>query len=323
VAKVGDNVLMADISHRFGSRDRQAIILAVAIIALYVVVPQFGSFRHSIALIPSANITSLLLAVLCTVSSYFAAAGTYAALALHRLRYGRTLLIQVAGMFINRLLPAGIGGMGVNFAYLKRSRHSSAQAISVVAVNNTLGVIGNLLLLAVVLLVTRTKLPPLHWHLPSDNFALFLAIICCTAALLIAVYWYYRRRLRKGLLSFLRQVSLYRHRPGHLLAALACSMALTLANVMSLWFCALALHTHISLGSVLIIFSFGVMLGTATPTPGGLGGVEAGLVAGFVVYNVDSATALAIALVYRLISYWLPIIAGAAAFAAAQHRKYM
>jgi uncharacterized membrane protein YbhN (UPF0104 family) len=51
--------------------------------------------------------------------------------------------------------------------------------------------------------------------------------------------------------------------------------------------------------------------------------VEAGLVAGLVVYQVDSAAALAAVLVYRLISYWLPLAAGAAAFAVSHRRKYI
>ena len=60
-----------------------------------------------------------------------------------------------------------------------------------------------------------------------------------------------------------------------------------------------------------------------TPTPGGLGGVEAGLVAGLVAYRVASADALAAVLVYRLVSYWLMLAIGAAAFVIAERRGYL
>ncbi|MFI5271393.1 MAG: flippase-like domain-containing protein, partial [Candidatus Saccharimonadales bacterium] len=62
------------------------------------------------------------------------------------------------------------------------------------------------------------------------------------------------------------------------------------------------------------IFTLGISTGTITPTPGGLGGFEAGLFAGFVAFHVPVAPALAIALLYRLISYWLALGIGLLAF---------
>ena len=95
-----------------------------------------------------------------------------------------------------------------------------------------------------------------------------------------------------------------------------------MSNVLGLWFCVLAMHISLPFTAVLIVFSFGILLGAATPTPGGLGGVEAGMVAGLVVYHVDSSAALAAVLTYLLLSYWLPLIAGAAAFLYSQRRGY-
>jgi uncharacterized protein (TIRG00374 family) len=75
--------------------------------------------------------------------------------------------------------------------------------------------------------------------------------------------------------------------------------------------------------AVFLVFTFGIALGTATPTPGGLGGIEAGLVAGLIIYHVDSATALATVLLYRLLSYWLPLLVGAAALVYSQRQRYI
>jgi uncharacterized protein (TIRG00374 family) len=99
------------------------------------------------------------------------------------------------------------------------------------------------------------------------------------------------------------------------------SILLTLSNVLCLGCCALALGVHLPFLIVLLIFSFGLGTGTATPTPGGLGGFEAGLTAGFIAYHVASPAALATALLYRLISYWLPLVVGALALLIAQRQR--
>lgn len=299
----------------------QLIALLLAAVALYAVIPQIGSFRHSLSLLPHARWRDLEAAILFTGLSYAAAAGTYTFLAVKPLWYARTLLVQVAGMFVNRLLPAGIGGISVNYLYLRRNKHSAAQAASVVAANNATGIVGNVLLVLALLPIAGDDLPPLQlWHI--GNTKLILAIAAVSLAAWLIFYRFYRRQLLAGLRKFIGQFLAYRHRPGHLAGALACSLSLTLANVLSFWLCVSAMHITLPFLAALIIFSFGVALGTATPTPGGLGGVEAGMVAGLAVYHVEGATALAAVLLYRLISYWLPLIAGGAAFFYAQRRGY-
>ncbi len=302
---------------------KQLAALLLAIITLYVIIPQLGSFRHSLALLPRSNWGELVLAILFTILSYVAAAGTYCLLALHPIRYSRTLLVQVAGMFVNRLLPAGVGGMGINYIYLHRSQHSGPQAASVVAANNTLGVIGNSLLIWLLLIFFHGQLPAsLHIWKVADARLIF-AITAVMAVIWLVLYKYFGDRVVNAGREFIRQFFNYRKRPKQLLSALGCSVALTVFNVASLWMCVLAMHINLSFVAVLLVFSFGVALGSATPTPGGLGGVEAGMVAGLILYHADHATALAAVLVYRLISYWLPLAVGAVCFAYTERRGYI
>ena len=47
---------------------------------------------------------------------------------------------------------------------------------------------------------------------------------------------------------------------------------------------------------------------SAAPTPGGMGAIEAALLAVLTGLHVDSATALSIVIVFRLFTYWLPVI---------------
>lgn len=316
---------MADKSRGLTPGRQQLLVLLIAAVILYIALPQFGTFRHSLTLAKGAEPWLLAVSLMFTALSYVAAAGNYRLLAIHRLPYLRTLLIQLAGMFVNRLLPAGIGSISVNFLNLRQSGHSGAEAASVITANNGLGIAGNLVLLAGVWLPFHDELPGLHTG--HANKIIILAAAIIVIALVAWLIFYtrtrYKDRLRRNLQLFWRQLLTYRHRRGHLLAALTCSIGLTMSNVLSLWFCVLAMNISLPFIAVLITFSFGVALGAATPTPGGLGGVEAGLVAGLVAYHVDSASALAAVLVYRLISYWLPLAAGGAALLISQRRGYL
>jgi uncharacterized protein (TIRG00374 family) len=55
-------------------------------------------------------------------------------------------------------------------------------------------------------------------------------------------------------------------------------------------------------------------LGGLIPVPGGIGGVDLGLVGAFVLYNVPITTAASAVLAYRAIALWVPAVVGSAAF---------
>jgi putative heme transporter len=56
------------------------------------------------------------------------------------------------------------------------------------------------------------------------------------------------------------------------------------------------------------------MLGNLLPLPGGLGGVEGGMIGAFAVFGVNIDLAVLAVLTYRGISFWLPTIPGAIAY---------
>jgi len=72
---------------------------------------------------------------------------------------------------------------------------------------------------------------------------------------------------------------------------------------------------------VLLAYVAATVLGMIPITPGGLGFVEAGLVATLRLAGVAGADAVLAALAYRLVSYWLPLPAGAIAYSV--HRRRM
>jgi uncharacterized protein (TIRG00374 family) len=57
-------------------------------------------------------------------------------------------------------------------------------------------------------------------------------------------------------------------------------------------------------------------LGGLIPVPGGIGGVDAGLVGTFALYNVSLSSAAGAVLAYRAIALWVPAVVGGGAFVA-------
>jgi uncharacterized protein (TIRG00374 family) len=55
-------------------------------------------------------------------------------------------------------------------------------------------------------------------------------------------------------------------------------------------------------------------LGGLLPIPGGLGGIDGGLLGTLVLYGTPVAPTAAAVLAYRLVLFWLPLVVGAIAF---------
>jgi putative heme transporter len=71
---------------------------------------------------------------------------------------------------------------------------------------------------------------------------------------------------------------------------------------------------HSPPGAVLVMGYYVGTLGNALPLPGGVGGVEGGMIAAFLAFGVSGQLAVTAVLAYRTISYWLPTVPGAIAY---------
>ena len=80
-----------------------------------------------------------------------------------------------------------------------------------------------------------------------------------------------------------------------------------------LWATFHAVGADVPLSIVLMGYLIG-QLGGLLPLPGGIGGIDGGLIGTLVVYGAPAAATTAAVLAYRVILFWLPLIVGAIAF---------
>ncbi len=66
--------------------------------------------------------------------------------------------------------------------------------------------------------------------------------------------------------------------------------------------------------AVLVMGYFLGTLGSLLPLPGGIGGVEGGMIGAFAAFGVPGSQALIAVLAYRAISFWLPTLPGMAGY---------
>jgi uncharacterized membrane protein YbhN (UPF0104 family) len=82
-----------------------------------------------------------------------------------------------------------------------------------------------------------------------------------------------------------------------------------------LWATYHAFGASVPLTIILMGYLIG-QLGGLLPIPGGVGGIDGGLIGTLVVYGAPAAQTAAAVLAYRVILFWLPLIVGGAAFLA-------
>lgn len=302
--------LMAQNKYSGNIHGRAWLKLLVLGFLVYLIAAGFGGLQLSLDAIRTAETRYILLAAVAIAASYVCAAVTYKLLAPKRIGLLATLLVQVAGGLVNRMLPAGLGGMGLNVFYLKKRGHSVPVAAAVAATNNALGAIGNVLLVAVSLLlfpvdISRIQLPAVAWPVAVGA----VAAICILLAL-AARQGSLAGKLRRSLSEMMRYVRGCFARPGNSLLALLSSCLLTGLHGLGLFFVLQAIGEPQSWPVVLLAVSFGAFVGAAIPTPGGLGGAEAGIAATLVTFGVPVNVSVAAALVYRGLTYWLPLLPG-------------
>jgi uncharacterized protein (TIRG00374 family) len=84
-------------------------------------------------------------------------------------------------------------------------------------------------------------------------------------------------------------------------------------DIATLWACFHAFGPAPPVGVVVMAYFLG-MLGNLLPLPGGIGGVDGGMIGAFIAFGVSSDLAIVAVLAYRGFAFWLPTVPGAIAY---------
>ena len=296
-------------------------VLVVA--AGLVFAPLLSTFNNSLSVLKSVSILPIVTSVIVTGLTFLIASTTYHMLARKSLQFHRTVLVSIANMFTGRLLPAGAGGIATFYLYLRHEKHTVSQASSVVAANNLLGFVSHAGLLIILFVLSSTSFEGFAFPRVDPKIIVGMMLVVIVLTSIIG----FRKKLHNKVTTVFKKVvkdlGYYRQHPSRIGGGIATSTLLTICNATILWLCVLSVHGKLSLLAALAVFSIGIVASTLTPTPGGLGGIEAGLLAGLIGYQIPSQVALAAVVLFRLVSYWLTLALGAAVYAYILKRGYL
>jgi glycosyltransferase 2 family protein len=221
----------------------------------------------------------------------------------------------VASSFANRLTPASLGGIGLNVRYLQGAGLDRPAAVAAVAVNTAAGALVHLFgLLVAAVLIGHTR--PHTAHIPRGWPVLAASAVVLAAVGLALWSPLGRRRLVIPAVRAGRELAGVLRRPGKAAQLLGGSAGVTLTYALTLAGCLAAVNAHPPLASVVAVYLAGAAVASVSPTPGGLGAMEAALVAGLTAVGAPAGPAVAGVLAFRLLTFWLPILPGWLAYRA-------
>lgn len=225
-----------------------------------------------------------------------------------RLRFVHTYMTQLSVAFSGLVAPAVIGNLALNTRYLQRSGVPPAVAAASVGVAQVAQFCSYVVLLLVSGVLAGTG--PRASFTPPPGLVAAIPVVVIIVLGLVAV-----PRIRTAITTrFLPQVravvpqvlGVLQH-PRKLVQLFGGALLLDISFVTSLVCATRAFGAEPPVAAVAVVYFAGAIIGSAVPTPGGLGGIEAALSAGLIAIGVDSGTAVSSVLLYRLATYWLPI----------------
>ncbi|MEU1121869.1 MULTISPECIES: lysylphosphatidylglycerol synthase domain-containing protein [unclassified Streptomyces] len=247
--------------------------------------------------------------------SYFAAAMSLLGFVPERVPFLRAVAAQVAGSFVKIVAPAAVGGVALNTRFLQRSGVRSGLAVASVGASQLFGLGSHILLLLIFGYLTGTEKTPSFT--PSRTVIAGLLSVAVLVLVVTAIPFLRKfvvTRVRSLFAGVVPRMLDVLQRPQKLLTGIGGMLLLTLMFVLCLDASVRAFGneemTSLSLASVAVVFLAGNALGSAAPTPGGVGAVEATLTFGLIAVGVPKDVAAPAVLLFRLLTLWLPVLPG-------------
>jgi glycosyltransferase 2 family protein len=270
----------------------------------------------------AANPGLLAVAVLGSALTYLGAAENLAAFVPKRLSIWRGFCVQLATAFVGVAMPPTVGHVAVNARYLHRERVDDGTIAAAVTMSQVVNVVTTVLLLIVFGVLTgsgfsRFKIAPggtvLIGLIVIAAILIVLLSVPRTRAKLVGTVWPHLRAVWPRLLDAISH-------PVRLAVSAGANLLLTVGYLLALIAALWSVGAHPPILAAAVVYLAGNAVGSAAPTPGGLGGVEAVLSAGLTAIGIPAHEAIPAVLLFRMATFWLPIPVGWVSYTVLQRR---
>jgi len=262
----------------------------------------------------AANLLYAIPIILMMISTYFSGAMSLMGAVTIDLIYTRTVAVMFGQSYLNRFTPANAGGMAMRVRYLQLNGLDTAVSASAIALTSGASGVAQVVTIVVFLIWGGSSDKLSDFEFPDIGTIVVVILVVGLIATLFMITRFGRTVIWPWVSSAMSKVresigDLLK-RPGKLGQLFGGALLGKLANVVSFWASMQAFGVDISFPKAGAMYIIATTIGSAVPTPGGVGGVEAALTAALIAYGVDNATAAAIVLFFRTLTFWLPTIPG-------------
>lgn len=293
--------------NRFSART--VIMAVIALVALYTLLGRMN-FEEISAAVADANVWWILGALVFSLATYVGAGISLVAFSPVRLSLWKSTEVHLASSVVSLVAPAGVGGAAINLRFLNRKGVPTAIGVATVALVQVIQFAVTVVLL---LILAATTGQSTGLTLPS-GWVIALALVLVAAVAIALVIPRVRTWIWAKIEPTYRQVwprlvwvvSNPVRLAGGVGGTILLSISYILAFGASLW----AFGYTLPFSVLAITYLASNTVGSVVPSPGGIGPVELALTAGLVTAGVPSGIALSTALVYRLVTFWIPIPVG-------------
>ncbi len=286
---------------------RKALNLVLLGIFFYVIAPQLSTFSGAIKTTRLVSIPWLLPLAIASMLTYLLTGIIYVALANVPLKIRESALVQLSASFVSKIIPGGLGGTSLNAKYMSKAGMEDYETTAVISTQAAIGFIMFTIPLGLFLALNGVSVFKLvHIKLPHGTalYILLSFILLVVAALLIKKT---RQIIERKISSTIESIRNIATSPRELAVAGAASIAVTAAYVFCLYAALQSVGIHIGISSAILVYASAVIVKSAIPTPGGLGPVEAAMIAALLSFGIARGEAISAVLIYRLATFWIPI----------------
>ena len=293
---------------RFGARSVLTVILPVA--AAIIVLTSVNVDRISTAL-ASSDWRWAAVAFLLGLATFVGAGLTFAAFAPVRISLWSATLVHAVGAFVGLVTPAGLGSAALNLRMLTKRGVTTSLAVATVALVQVSQLAVTVLLLVFLSVVSGTTTST--QFAPSTGTLVLIAVLAAAAGASLLVptvrQWLVRTTLPTIRQTWPRLVEIAGE-PRRLAVAVTGNVLLTMGYVLAFDATLAAFGQHLSLVQVALVFLIGNTAGAIVPTPGGLGTIEVAFIGGLTASGINPGIAASVTILFRVLTYWLPIPIG-------------
>ncbi len=280
------------------------------VVFLYFIIGVASSWSEIADSMSGADWTRIGPVVVLQIGTYFTGAMSLMGAVVASLPLLQTSEVMLAQSFLNRFTPANAGGMALRVRYVQlQGVDLGVSAAGVGLTSAASGVMQSLFI--VVFLLWSGRSGELSFDLPDVNILLWLII---GLGILGAVFWFTPLRFKvldsKAFASvheIWREISQLAKTPSKLFLLFGGAALGKLLVIFCFVESCRAFGIDLSFAELGALYMTANTVASAVPTPGGVGAIEAALIAVLTGAGVDSAVATSAVLVFRLITFWAPV----------------